>query len=166
VNATKTQAHLPQIVRPEFTTPDGKLKVDAALATDSGDGHSSWLGYENARVGHGARTLSQPIVAGASDKNGQLTPSGYRHSLVEEKESLDAMLADVYAKLAAGTLTKEKLEPSLKTLIQLQKDGMLECWIVLNGADAGIRYDYPAYRKEHRELLVAYLDRYVLGQAP
>ena len=43
---------------------------------------------------------------------------------------------------------------------------MLECWIVLNGADAGIRYDYPAYRKEHRDLLVAYLDRYVLGQAP
>ena len=163
---TKTPAHLPQIARPEFTTPDGKLKVEPALTIDSGDGHSSWLVYENARVTHGARTLSQPIVAGSSDKNGQLTPTGYRHSLIEEKESIDAMLADVYAKIAAGTVTQERLEPSLKTLMQLQKDGMLECWIVLNGADAGIRYDYPAYRKAHRDLLVAYLDRYVVNPAP
>jgi hypothetical protein len=37
---------------------------------------------------------------------------------------------------------------------------------VLNGSDGGIRYDYPAYRKEHRELLVAYLEKYVLGRQP
>jgi tetratricopeptide (TPR) repeat protein len=163
---TKTPARLPQIVRPEFTTPDGKLKIDPALTNDSGDGHSSWLVYENARVAHGAAALSQAIVGGAYDKNGQVTPKGYRHSLAEEKESIEAMLADVNARIAAGTVTPEKLEPSLKTLMQLEKDGMLQCWIVLNGSDGGIRYDYPAYRKEHRELLVAYLEKYVLGRQP
>jgi hypothetical protein len=58
------------------------------------------------------------------------------------------------------------LEPSIKSLLQLQKDGMLECWILLGGSDGGIRYDYPGYRQQNRELLVAYIDRYILNQTP
>lgn len=161
---TKTPVSRPEITRPEFKTPDGKLQVDPALTTETGDGHASWLVYQNARVAHGARTLTQPIVAGASDANGQLTPKGYRHSLEEETECLTAMLASVQEKLKSGVVTPEKLEPSIKTLLQLQKDGMLECWILLSGSDGGIRYDYPSYRQQHRELLVAYVDRYVLNQ--
>jgi hypothetical protein len=45
----------------------------------------------------------------------------------------------------------------------LKQDGMVECWILLNAADAGIRYDYPEYRKEHRNLLVSYVDHYILA---
>jgi tetratricopeptide (TPR) repeat protein len=163
---TKTPVSRPEITRPEFTTPDGKLQVDPALTTETGDGHASWLVYQNARVAHGARTLKQPIAGGAYDANGQLTPKGYRHSLAEETECLTAMLASVQEKLNRGIVTPEKLEPSLKLLLQLQKDGMLECWILFGGSDGGIRYDYPGYRKEHRELLVAYVDRYILNQTP
>jgi hypothetical protein len=105
-------------------------------------------------------------VAGASDANGQLTPKGYRHSLAEETECLTAMLASVQEKLNSGVVTAGKLEPSIKSLLQLQKDGMLECWILLGGSDGGIRYDYPGYRQQHRELLVAYIDRYILNQTP
>jgi tetratricopeptide (TPR) repeat protein len=162
--ATKTPVTKPEITRPDFTTPDGKLQVDPALNTETGDGHASWLVYQNARVAHGARTLTQPMVAGASDANGQLTPKGYRHSLAEEIECLTAMLASVQQKLKSGVVTPEKLEPSLRLLLQLQKDGMLECWILFGGSDGGIRYDYPAYRQQHRELLVAYVDRYILNQ--
>jgi hypothetical protein len=57
----------------------------------------------------------------------------------------------------------EKLEPSLKNLMTLKKDGMIECWILLSGSDAGIRYDYPDYRKQHRELLASYFDHYILA---
>ena len=49
------------------------------------------------------------------------------------------MLADVQKKLDAGTVTPEKLEPSLKNLITLEKDGMIDCWILLSASDAGIR---------------------------
>jgi tetratricopeptide (TPR) repeat protein len=161
---TKTPVSRPEITRPEFETPDGKLKVDPTLTTETGDGHASWLVYQNARVAHGARVLNQPIAGGAYDANGQLTPKGYRHSLAEETECLTAMLASVQEKLNSGIVTPEKLEPSLKLLLQLQKDGMLECWILLGGSDGGIRYDYPGYRREHRELLVAYVDRYILNQ--
>jgi tetratricopeptide (TPR) repeat protein len=163
---TKTPVSRLEITRPDFTTPDGKLQVDPALTTETGDGHASWLVYQNARVAHGARTLTQPIAPGASDANGQLTPKGYRHSLAEETECLTAMLASVQEKLNSGVVTPEKLEPSIKALLQLQKDGMLECWILLSGSDGGIRYDYPAYRQQHRDLLVAYIDRYILNQTP
>ena len=164
-SVTKTPIRRPDITRPDFTTPDGKLQVDPALTTETGDGHASWLVYQNARVAHGARTLKQPIAAGAYDANGQLTPTGYRHSLAEETECLTAMLANVQEKLNSGIVKPEKLEPSIKLLLQLQKDGMLECWILLGGSDGGIRYDYPGYRQGHRELLVAYVDRYILNQS-
>ena len=39
---------------------------------------------------------------------------------------------------------------------------MLECWILLSGADNGIAQDYDAYRNEHRQLLHDYLDRFVV----
>ncbi|SNS28239.1 Tetratricopeptide repeat-containing protein [Granulicella rosea] len=162
--AVKGTVRTPVVALPKFSTPDGKLAPDPALATETGNGHASWLVYEKERVAHGARTQFQPIVAGGSDANGQLTPTGYRHSLAEESASLRAMLLDVTAKLASGAVTQESLEPSLRTLLQLQKDGLLECWIVVNDADAGIRYDYPAYRKEHRDLLATYIDRYIVPQ--
>ena len=92
-----------------------------------------------------------------------ITPSGYRHTLAEETESLNLMLADVQKKLDAGTVAPEKLDPSLQNLMMLKKDGMIECSILLSASDAGIRYDYPDYRKEHRDLLADYLDRYVLA---
>jgi hypothetical protein len=47
-------------------------------------------------------------------------------------------------------------------LIALDKDGMLECWILLSHADQGIAQDYAAYRATHRELLHAYMDKYLV----
>jgi tetratricopeptide (TPR) repeat protein len=148
------------LVRPNFKTQNGVLQPDGTA--DTGDGRLAWTAYETCRVRHGGLTLSQPIVAGGSDANGQLTPSGYRHSLAEETECLRATLADVQARLLDGSVTPDKLDTGLKNLQQLDKDGMLQCWIVLNGADAGIRYDYPEFRKANRELLVAYLERYIV----
>ncbi len=156
----------PQVVIPQFTVPGGKLAVDPALATETGDGHASWLVYEQTRVAHGAQMQFQPMVAGAADVNGVLHPSGYRHSLEEESDSIHSMLGDVQRKLQAGTVTSDRLEPSLKKLLEIDKDGMIDCWIVLNAADAGIRADYPAYHKDHRELLAAYIDRYMLRLTP
>jgi hypothetical protein len=39
---------------------------------------------------------------------------------------------------------------------------MLECWILISGSDDGIAQDYDAYRRQHRQLLREYLDRYVV----
>jgi len=76
----------------------------------------------------------------------------YRHSLPEEAASIRAML-DV-------KIPKDKLSPTLKTLAELEKDGMLECWILLDNPDQGVAQDYVAYRAEHRELMHKYIEKY------
>jgi tetratricopeptide (TPR) repeat protein len=165
-NKTKAQLIVPRILRPNFTTKDGVLVPDPALAAGVATGRSSWLAYETCRVKHGGlNSQPQTIVAGGTDANGVIHPSGYRHSLAEETECLRATLADLKANIAAGTVDQDNLDPSLKTLQQLDKDNMLECWILLNAADIGIRADYPDYRKAHRDQLIAYIDKYIVQPA-
>ena len=78
----------------------------------------------------------------------------YRHSLAEEAEGLRSVIAVVKEQ----NIPEDKLDPTLKSLLALEKDGMLECWILLNGADVGIVQDYVAYRA----LLHGYIDKYVI----
>jgi len=150
-----------RVQRPEFTTPNGALKVDTALEKETGDGRSSWLVYQRVRVAHGAQAAGQVTMAGAVGANGAFTPTGYVHTLNEEMDALNAMLADVKQKLAAGTVTEAKLDPGIKDMLTLQRLGYLEPFVVLNFHDAGLRHGYPAYRAQHRELLVKYLDNVV-----
>lgn len=159
--ATRTPFVIVRVHRPEFTTPDGKLVVDSALEKETGDGHASWLVYERVRVAHGARTAGQVVMAGASGANGSFTPNGYVHTLDEEMAAVNAMLDDVQRKLASGTVTEANLEPGLRAMLELRKEGMLEPFEMLNFHDAGLRYGYPAYRAQHRELLVRYLNTVV-----
>jgi tetratricopeptide (TPR) repeat protein len=162
---TRTSLVDPQVHRPDFTAPDGKLAIDPSLTTESGDGHASWLIYEQHRVAHGARTASQTTMDGSTLATGdfKFTPTGYVHTLAEEVDAITAMLADVQQKLASGVVTQEKLEPGLKSLLAFQKNNMLEPFILLNFNDAGIRYGYPEYRAAHRDQLVIYVDRYMIG---
>ncbi|HEV2579058.1 MAG TPA: hypothetical protein VGU25_17770 [Acidobacteriaceae bacterium] len=163
---TRTSFVIPRVNRPEFTTPDGKLKVDTALEKETGDGRSSWLVYERVRVSHGAPAAGQLVMAGASGVNGQFTPKGYVHTLDEEMAALNAMLADVQKNMAAGTVTEDKLDPGIRAMLILQKHGFLEPFVMLNFHDAGLRHEYPAYRAANRGLLVAYLNGAVaLGAA-
>ena len=159
VTVTHTQVLPFQITRPAFATVDGKFQVDPALSVETGDGHASWSVYQQVRIVQGAN--AQKKFAFDSDANGHTSPAGPRHTLAEEVECINVLLADVQRKLDAGTVTRETLEPSLKNLFALKKDGMLECWILLSENDFQIRFDYANYRKQHRELLAAYLDRYV-----
>ena len=159
--ATHTPFIVVRVHRPEFTTPDGQLKVDAALEKETGDGHASWLVYERARVARGARTPGRLMMAGASKANGEFTPNGYVHTLDEEMTALNAMLDDVQRKVAAGTVTDATMEPGIRAMLELRKNGLLEPFVMLNFHDAGLRHGYPEYRAAHREVLVRYLNQVV-----
>lgn len=161
----KISLKAPQAHRPEFYMLNGKVDFDPRVMPESGDGRASWLVYQHTRVSHGATSLVQNMPPGSGTMaNGALVPNGYIHTLAEEMDALTALLTDVKAKLAAGTVTPEKLNPGLKLLLQLQKDNMLECFVLLNAYDMGLRHDYPAYRATHRDQLIAYVNRYLLGQ--
>ena len=159
---TGHQMVTPAVTRPEFMTPNGVLQIDPALAGSTQDGRSAWIVYQQYRVAHGARTLNQLVVGGASTATGVVTPSGYRHTVAEEHAALRAMLADLDAKLAAGSVVEANLDPTLRNLRNLERANVLGAWIAINAADAGIRSDYPEYRAKHRQHLAAYVDGYLI----
>lgn len=68
----------PQVVRPDFTAPDGKLAIDPPLTTETGDGHSSWLIYQQRRVAYGARSASQATMEGSTSDTGGLQVHPHR----------------------------------------------------------------------------------------
>ena len=163
---TKTPVTIPQIALPKFTISEGALVPDPALTTEAAksSGRASWTAYESCRAKH------LPVGGGTSgfgvSADGSVTPTGNYHSLGQEVECLRATLIDLRIRMADGSISEANLDPSLKMLLQLDKDGVLPCWILLNAADQGIRFDYPAYRKANREELIAYVDRYLLHRAP
>jgi len=86
---------------------------------------------------------------------------GYRRTLREEAEALDALVAAL-APDAASLKKAEKLDPALLALIQIDHEGLLEPYVLLNRADPEIAKDYPGYRAAHRDKLHQYMDKYVL----
>jgi hypothetical protein len=64
--------------------------------------------------------------------------------------------------LAASDKKVKHLSPSLAKLKKLNDEGLLEAYILLGRADAGISQDHPAYLKESRDKLRRYMVEYVV----
>lgn len=83
----------------------------------------------------------------------------YRHSLKEEAAALRAVLKVWDEQKEKGA---RKDDPSLQTLKRLEKEGLLEAFILLAIPDEGIASDFVAYRKTNVENLRRYVKQYVL----
>lgn len=165
-NLMNTPVTVPKLAIPQYTAPNGVLQPDPTLDSEAArdSGRSAWLVYRQCRVKHaGPAGYKLSFSVGA---DGQTHPSGNYHSLGEESECLRATAAELRTRIIEGTVTQSHLDPSLQTLMALDKTGLLECWILLNNADMGIRFDYPAYRNDHREKLANYIERFMLKPAP
>ena len=157
---------VPQVALPKLPYKDGILVPDSTLTTDAArsSGRSAWAAYGVCRV---RQIAAAPKTSGFSvGIDGSVTPTGSYHSLDQELECLHATLTELRILLANGTASQENLDPSLKILARLEKDGVLSCWVLLNAADQGIRFDYPNYRKNHRDALLAYVDQYIVQRTP
>lgn len=93
----------------------------------------------------------------------------YRHTLREEAEALRAVLEPARRDRDAGKV--EALHPALAALDKLDREGLLDAYILLARPDDGIAEDYQPYRAAHRDILKRYLARYVApfkaeGDAP
>jgi tetratricopeptide (TPR) repeat protein len=147
---THVQLASPPITLPKQPVPDAKgnvnVTIDALAAGSPTSG--AWLMY----------SMNPTVWRSTEFKKHYPDEKAYRHSLAEEAESLQSVISVVKDQKIAD----DKLDPTLKSLIALDKDGMLECWILLSHADQGIAQDYAAYRATHRELLHAYMDKYVV----
>ena len=121
------------------------INIDPNAKEDSG---AVWLSYQMERALWQNEKFAKEFPG---DKT-------YRHTLREEDSALTLALT-VASELKTPP---DKLDESLRNLLELQKAGMLDCWILINAADDGIAQDYPAYRKDHRQLLHDYLARFVV----
>ena len=155
--AQRQQAVLlaPKIERPAAPVVDPKkpnnitININAGATDDKQHpGASAWLMYSLLRAGYRGDEFKKHFPG----------EKQYRRSLQEEDSALSAVVAVLKEKKVAV----DSLDESLRNLVELSDAGMLDCWILINGADQGIAQDYDAYRKEHRQLLHDYLERFVV----
>jgi tetratricopeptide (TPR) repeat protein len=145
----------PKIERPAGPVVDTKKPntINITLDADATDdkkhpGASAWMMYSLIRAGY----------RGDEFKKNFPNEKEYRHSLREESTALGGVAEGIKNQ----DVKPGKLDESLRNLVELNDAGMLDCWILINGADQGIAQDYAAYRKDHRKLLHDYLDRFVV----
>ena len=82
----------------------------------------------------------------------------YRHSLKEEVAALRGALEAVQNQ----KVDPKNEDPSIKVLRKLNKEGLLEPFILLALPDDGIAADFAAYRKTNVEALRRYVKLYVM----
>jgi len=135
----------------------GKVEIQVDASMLAGDSHSAdaaaWLIYEGER----SEWMRHKYV----EQNPGATT--YRHSLAEEIAALQTALA---LGEATGSDDPRKQGASMAALKKLNAEGLLEPFILLSNADAGLAEDYPAYRDAHRDRLIAYLDEYLVPAVP
>jgi tetratricopeptide (TPR) repeat protein len=148
----------PKIDRPAGPVVDAKNPKNIAIdidpvATDDKQhpGSSAWMMYSLMRGGYHGDLFKKNFP----------NEKVYRHSLKEE----DLALSMVATTVKERKIKPENLDENLRNLVELNDAGMLDCWILINGADQGIAQDYDAYRKDHRQLLHDYLARFVVHGA-
>jgi tetratricopeptide (TPR) repeat protein len=145
----------PKIDRPAGPTVDAKnpnsvnVLIDIGTIDEKKDpGASSWMMYSLMRGGYHGDLFKKNFP---DEKQ-------YRHSLREEDTALTAVAESIKDK----KIKRDKLDESLRNLVDLTNDGMLDCWILISAADQGIAQDYAAYRDQHRKQLHDYLAHYVV----
>lgn len=79
-----------------------------------------------------------------------------RHSLPEEVDGLRKFAAIAVEMKEKSPGQVAPLADTVATIKQLDASGLLEAYVLLDRADAGIAQDYIAYRQEHRDRLLKY----------
>ena len=85
----------------------------------------------------------------------------YRHSLREEAAAMRAALKTLNDNQNAANAND--IDASLQVLRKLEKEGLLESFILLAMPDAGIAQDFTAYRRTNVDNLRRYVKQYVLA---
>ncbi len=155
----KAEVQAPKIERPAGPAVDPKNPKNITINIDSEANKgkdpqvaAAWLGYSLARVNYRNDEFKKDFP---NEKE-------YRHTLKEEDDALTKVVT-ISRELK---IDRNKLDESLRNLQDLSDAGMLDCWILISGADDGIAKDYDAYRKDHRQLLHDYLERFVVHGGP
>lgn len=149
-----TLAH-PEIEIPTNVTPKGEgnltITIDPNMfkKNDKSGSSAAWLAYGFTRA-----AWSQSEFAKNYPDEKQ-----YRHSLKEEAAALRMAIRVLDEKKINDP---KKIDRSLQLIMKLDKEGLLEAYILLALPDEGIAQDFVAYRRANVENLRRYVKQYVL----
>jgi len=139
------------------TGADGKQNINITIdpstlgkKDDAGAG-AAWMIYG----------ISRSLWQTEKFKKEYPNEKAYRHSLKEEVDALQ-MAASAIDEKKKQPKNLKKLDPSIRTLVELDQKGLLEPYVLISAPDQGIAQDYVAYRSKNREKLRQYLDEYVV----
>lgn len=145
----------PEVQIPANVTPkEGSnvtITLDPSMFKKEGKNPSdaAWLTYGLVRA---SWTMSEFAKQYPKEKK-------YRHSLKEEAAAFRS---------AIRVLEEKKVkdpDQSLQTIVKLEKEGLLEAFILLAMPDEGIAQDFPSYRKTNADNLRRYVKAYVLNNS-
>ena len=126
------------------------LDVNMMKKDDKSGSAAAWLTYTLVRANWAA---SEFLKQYPNEKT-------YRHSLKEEAAALRAALKALDEQ---KNVKSENIDPSLQVIRKLDKEGLLEAFILLALPDEGIASDFKAYRTTNIENLRRYVKQYVLA---
>jgi tetratricopeptide (TPR) repeat protein len=146
-----------QIPAGPTTNPKGETVININPSTlgdkdDSGRG-AAWLVYPMERALWRNEKFAKEYPQEKS----------YRHSLKEETAAL-SVAASVFQETQKKK--SKNRDPGLLLLSQFKAEEMLEPFVLLMKPDKEIAQDYSAYRADHRQKLIEFVDRYVVPPAP
>ncbi|MDB6128156.1 MAG: hypothetical protein JWM35_2052, partial [Verrucomicrobia bacterium] len=89
----------------------------------------------------------------------KISAAHYQNSLAEEAAGIRSAVQTM-TEVSGRTRTDQKLEPFAKemdAITRLDRDGLLEAFILLDRPTTSIMDSYPGYRESHRDELVRYI---------
>ena len=125
------------------------LDADMLKKDDKNGSSAAWLMYSLVRANWASSEFAKQYP---NEKN-------YRHSLKEEAAAMRAALKSLDAQKKDA---KTEGDASLQVLAKLDKEGLLEAFILLALPDEGIASDFGDYRRKNVENLRKYVKQYVL----
>lgn len=144
--ATKTSLGHPKIDVPAIKIgADGKPQSTLNLSSDPSDGSLAWASYITTREDW-RKTKFAKLYPGQP----------YRHSLAEETDALRSVVS------TAAAFKPKKMNEQIATLSLMDKDGVLEAYVLMAIPDQGIAQDHRRFLLAHRDKLKLYVAKYVI----
>lgn len=143
------------VSHPRIDVPETKMGADGKETTTinvnplEDDGGMAWIAYSATRETWKKEKFAKTFP---SEKT-------YRHSLAEEADALRKVVE------MAKTLKAKKTNPQIGTIEKLDKDGLLEAYILMARPSKGIVLDHPDYLRSNRDKLRTYVVKYVIEGA-
>lgn len=146
--ATNTRLGHPKIAIPETKTgTDGKETTQINVNPAADDGSMAWIAYSATRETWKKEKFARTFP----------NEKAYRHSLAEEADALRSVVS------MARTLKAKTLHPDIALIEKMDKDGLLEAFVLMAIPDRGIATDHPAYLRSNRDKLRKYVANYVIA---